>query len=199
MRLVLASGSPWRAQMLRRAGVAFTVRTQPVDEEAIREALHAEGVTADDAAVALAELKAQRVAMGEPDPDVVVLGCDQILDLDGRWFGKAGSRDEARTNLMALRGRMHRLPTAAVAFRGGRRIWHHVAAPRLWVREFSEGFLEQYLDDAGEATLETCGGYELEGLGGQLMARVDGDVFTVLGLPLLPVLQFLRDQGVLVR
>ena len=110
-------------------------------------------------------------------------------------MGKAATPDEARANLLALRGRMHRLPTAAVAFRGGRRVWHHVAAPKLWVRSFTESFLDHYLEACGETATQTCGGYEYEGLGGQLMTRVDGDYFAILGLPLLPVLQFLRDQG----
>lgn len=197
MRLVLASGSPWRARLLRQAGVPFEVLVQPVDEESIRDALHAEGIPAEDAAVALAELKAQRVAAMLPGDDVIVLGCDQILDLDGAWLGKPRDLAEARGHLLRLRGRLHRLPTGIVALRGGSRIWHHAAAPRLWMRAFSDGFIDGYLAEIGEVATQTVGAYEYEGRGAQLMARVEGDFFTILGLPLLPLLQFMRDQGAL--
>jgi septum formation protein len=197
MRIVLASGSPWRAKLLRQAGLTFDVLTQPVDEEGVRESLRAEGVPGEDAAVALAELKAQRVAMLLPGDEVIVLGCDQILDLDGVWLGKPADLAEARRHLQRLRGRLHRLPTGIFAFRGGSRIWHHVAVPRLWMRPFSDAFLDAYLAEIGEVATQTVGAYEYEGRGAQLMARVEGDYFTILGLPLLPLLQLLRDQGVL--
>ena len=197
MRIVLASGSPWRARLLQQAGVPFEVLTQPVDEESVRESLHAERVSAEDAATALAELKAQRVAMLLPGDETIVLGCDQILDLDGAWLGKPADLAGARDHLLRQRGKMHRLPTAVVACRGGSRIWHHVAAPRLWGRGFSDAFLDAYLDGIGEVATRTVGAYEYEGTGAQLMARVEGDYFTILGLPLLPLLQFLRDQGAL--
>lgn len=197
MNVVLASGSPWRAKLLRQAGVAFEVLAMPVDEESVRQSLQDEGVAAEDAAVALAELKAQRVAMQLPGDEVIVLGCDQILDVDGRWLGKPHDMAEARLHLQRMRGRPHRLPTGIVAFRGGSRIWHHVAAPRLWMRNFSDDFLDLYLGQVGEVATQTVGAYEYEGRGAQLMARVEGDYFTILGLPLLPLLQFLRDQGAL--
>jgi septum formation protein len=197
MNVVLASGSPWRAKLLRQAGVAFDVLVQPIDEDSIRHSLHAEGITSEDAAVALAELKAQRVAATLPGDDVVVLGCDQILDLDGAWLSKPQTLAEARGHLLRLRGRLHRLPTAIVALRGGSRIWHHVAAPRLWMRAFSDRFVDDYLAEVGDVATQTVGAYEYEGRGAQLMARVEGDFFTILGLPLLPLLQLLREQGAL--
>jgi septum formation protein len=195
MPLVLATGSVYRHQLLRNAGVAFDVAPQPLDEETIREALHAAATTCEDAAVTLAELKAQRAAQRVDDPDTIVLGFDQILEVDGLWLGKPDTVEEARRHLLRLRGRVHRLPTAVVAFRNHARIWHHVATPSLWMREFSEPFLEGYLEACGTAVLQTVGAYEIEGRGAQLMARIEGDVFTILGVPLLPLLAFLRDQG----
>lgn len=197
MRIVLASGSAYRARLLRNAGVRFEVLARPVDEAAVRETLHGEGAPAEDAAVALAELKARRVAELLPGEGTIVLGCDQILDLDGDWLAKPGSDAEARAQLLRLRGRMHRLATAVVGLRDGGRVWHHVATPRLWVRRFGDAFLDAYLAAAGADLVRTVGGYAYEGPGAQLFDRVEGDYFTILGLPLLPVLRFLREQGAL--
>jgi septum formation protein len=196
-QVVLASASPTRAHLLRAAGVPFEQRPAAVDEAALKEALHAEGVTADAAAVALAELKAQRIA--SQMPDAIVLGADQILVCANRWFDKAADRAAARAQLSALAGRWHALPTAAVAFRGGARVWHHVTVPRLWLRACSAAFLDAYLDALGEAGFASVGVYQIEGLGAQLVARIQGDHFAVLGLPLLELLEFLRAQGVLLR
>jgi septum formation protein len=196
--VVLASASPARAAMLAAAGVPVACRPAAVDEAAVREALRAEGVAAADAATALAELKGQRVAADVP-PESIVIAADQILSCDGRWFDKPGDRAAARAQLAALRGRRHELASAAVAFRGGARVWHAVGTARLAVRPFSDAFLDAYLDAAGGAVLGSVGAYHLEGLGAQLLADVDGDPFVVQGLPLLPLLAFLRDQGVLPR
>lgn len=194
--LVLASRSPARARLLRAAGVPFTQQEAAIDEAAVRDGLRAEGVTAEDAAVVLAELKARRVS-DQVGPEAVVLGSDSIVDVDGEWPEKPLDRAAARAQLLRLRGRRHRLVSAAVACRGSARIWHHVEAARVWMRPFSDGFLDAYLDQAGEGVLGSVGAYHIEGLGAQLMARVEGDFFTIQGLPLLPVLQMLRDQGVL--
>jgi septum formation protein len=196
-RVVLASASPTRAHLLRAAGVPFEQRPAAVDESSLKEALRAEGVTAGDAAVALAELKAQRVA--SQIPDEIVLGADQILTCEDRWFDKPEDRGEARAQLSLLAGRWHELATAVVVFRGGARVWHHLAVPRLWLRDCSPEFLDAYLDLAGEAALTSVGAYQIEGVGAQLFARIEGDHFAVLGLPLLPLLAFLREQGVLLR
>jgi septum formation protein len=196
-RVVLASASPTRAQLLRAAAVPFEQRPAAVDEASLKEALRAEGVTAGDAAIALAELKAQRIATQMPD--AIVLGTDQILTCAERWFDKPQSRDDARAQLSALAGRWHELATAVVAFRGGARVWHHLALPRLWLRECSPEFLDAYLDAVGEAAFTCVGGYQIEGLGAQLLARIQEDHFAVLGLPLLPLLEFLREQQVLKR
>lgn len=194
--LVLASASAARAAMLRAVGLDFSAVPAPVDEVEIRAALAAEGVASPDAATALAELKAQHVA-GRMTGDCIVLGADQLLELDGRWLEKPADRAAAARQLEALGGRAHRLVSAVVAFRGGARVWHHVASADIMMRTLSPEAIDAYLDAAGEAALRSVGAYELEGLGAQLIANVRGDHFTVLGLPLLPLLQFLRDQRVL--
>jgi septum formation protein len=196
-QVVLASASAVRAQLLAAAGVPFEQRPAAVDEAALKEALRAAGAAAEDAAIALAELKAQHAA--RLMPEAIVLGADQILTCEARWFDKPLDRAKARMQLGELAGRRHELATAVVAFRGGMRVWHHLAVPRLWLRPCSAGFLDAYLDAVGEATLGSVGAYQIEGLGAQLFARLEGDHFAVLGLPLLPLLEFLREQGVLLR
>jgi septum formation protein len=194
--VILASGSRARAELLAAAGVPFTAVPALVDEAGLRDALRGEGVQAEEAAVAIAEMKAAHVAARAPEA-AIVLGSDQLLDLDGDWLEKPADRRAAKAQLARLRGRRHRLISAVVAFRGGSRVWHDVDRATLTLRPFNDAFLDHYLDAAGEAVLGCVGAYQLEGLGAQLMARVDGAHPTVLGMPLLPLLQFLRDQGVL--
>ena len=197
-RVVLASASPTRAHLLRTAGVPFEQEPAAIDEPSLKEALQAEGAPAGDAAVALAELKAERVA-ARTHPDAIVLGADQILTCEGGWFDKPRDRAEASAQLDALAGKRHELATAVVAVRGGARVWHHVAVPRLWLRHCSPAFREAYLDAVGAAALTSVGAYQIEGVGAQLLSRIEGDHFAVLGLPLLELLEFLRGQGVLLR
>jgi septum formation protein len=194
--VILASASATRARLLAAAGVTLEQRPAAVDEDAVREGLQAEGATPADAAVALAELKAGRVASQAPAA-AIVLGADQILCCEDRWFAKPVSLAEARAQLEALAGRRHELATAVVAFRGGARIWHSVTVARLWLRPCSPGFLDDYLTAIGEQALASVGAYQIEGPGAQLFARVEGDQFAIQGLPLLEVLEFLRAQGVL--
>jgi septum formation protein len=196
--VVLASASVSRARLLRAAGLVFEQRPASVDEEAVRAALQAEGLAAADAATALAELKAERVA-SQVAPEAIVLGADQILSCEGRWFAKPADLSEARAQLEQLAGRRHELATAVVGFRGGARIWHQVAIARLWLRPCSGAFLDAYLEAVGDAALASVGAYQIEGPGAQLFAKIEGDPFAIQGLPLLEVLEFLRDQGVLVR
>ncbi len=196
--VILASASPARARLLRAAGVELEQRPAAIDEEAVRGALRAEGVAAGDAAVALAELKAGRIA-GQAPADAVVLGADQILWVGERWFAKPADLAEARAQLEQLAGARHELASAVVAFRNGARIWHQLAIARLWLRPCSKSFLDAYLRATGEFALASVGAYQVEGFGAQLFARIEGDHFAIQGLPLLEVLEFLRGQGVLAR
>lgn len=193
--LVLASASKARAAMLSQAGVPVVCDPADIDEATVKRSCRTNGVEVEAAAETLAELKARAVARRHPG--ALVLGADQMLECDGVWLDKPGDRERARAQLRTLRGRTHRLISAAVIVRDGRRVWRHVDAARLTVRSFSDRFLEDYLDAAGEAVLHSVGAYHLEGLGAQLFDRVEGDFFTVLGLPLLPVLGYVRTQGIL--
>lgn len=192
MTLILASGSATRRKMLEDAGVAIVVEKPRVDEEAVKVGLRAEGLKPREQADALAEVKVLSVSRLR---DGLVLGADQMLALGDEPFDKPANRAEARAQLLALRGKTHALVTAAVIARDGQVIWRHVDTPKLTMRAFSDAFLEDYLDRVGEGALSSVGGYQLEGLGAQLFSRVDGDYFSVLGLPLMPLLSYLRDIG----
>lgn len=183
--------------MLQAAGVAIEVVPPRVDESELKIALKGQGAEPADVAIGLAELKALQVSRRHPGR--LVLGADQMLDCDGAWFDKPESPAAARDQLLALRGRTHRLTSAAVLARDGARIWHHAAAARLAMRGFTEAFLDGYLAEAGEAVLSSVGAYQLEGLGAQMFERIEGDYFVILGLPLLPVLNILREQNALPR
>ena len=193
MSLILASGSAARRRMLEAAGLAFEVDVPRVDEEAAKSGFRAEGMSPRDQADALAELKALSVSSRRGG---FVIGADQMLALEGEAFDKPNSVSEARAHLLQLRGRAHELITAAVVARDGQVIWRHIDTPRLTMQAFSDAFLDGYVARAGESVLTSVGAYQLEGLGAQLFERVEGDYFSILGLPLLPLLAFLREHGI---
>lgn len=183
--------------MLRAAGVAVEIDPARIDESEIKRSLGAENATAAAIAETLAELKA--VAVSRRHPGRLVLGADQMLDCEGLRFDKPADRAAARDQLLRLGGRRHALVSAAVAVRDGERLWHHIDRARLTMRTLSADFVDAYLDRAGEAALQSVGAYQLEGLGAQLFRKIEGDYFTILGLPLLPLLEFLRGHGVVPR
>jgi len=191
--LILASGSAARRQMLEAVGLSFEVETPRVDEEAAKASLRAEGLKPRDQADALAELKALSVSRKRAG---FVIGADQMLAIGGEVFDKPRDAAEAREHLLRLRGQTHELITAAVVAKEGAIIWRHIDTPRLRMRVFSDAFLDDYLARAGDDVLRSVGAYQLEGLGAQLFERVEGDYFSVLGLPLLPLLAFLREHGI---
>ncbi|MFC7332557.1 Maf family protein [Rhodocista pekingensis] len=193
--VVLASGSATRRRLLESAGLAVIVDPPSVDEDEVKRSCRAGGLPPQAVAEALAELKAARVAARHPDRPVI--GADQMLECDGVWFDKPADAAAARAQLLALAGRRHRLISCAVVFQGGQRVWHTVDEAVLTMRPLEPDFLDRYLAVAGPAVLSSVGGYQLEGPGAQLFTAVTGDFFTVLGLPLLPLLGFLRTRGVL--
>jgi nucleoside triphosphate pyrophosphatase len=192
--LVLASASASRARLLEAACVPFEIHPASVDEDRVKVSMQGAGGHA--VADTLAELKAMQVSKARPG--ALVLGSDQVLVAGGGLMSKAGTRAAAAEQLRALRGGMHRLVTAAVLARDGAVVWRHVEEARLWMRRFSDAFLERYLAGESDAALGSVGCYRLEGPGAQLFERVEGDYFSILGLPLIPVLAALREQGALV-
>jgi septum formation protein len=193
--LVLASTSQSRAAILTGAGVAYEAVGSGVDEDEAKERLLGSGAGPREIAEQLAEAKALKVSRLRPE--ALVIGADQTLDLDGALCDKAETLADARERLLALRGQPHRLHSAVVAARGGAALWRVTESPRLEMRDFSDAFLDGYLARNGQALLSSVGCYQLEGEGAQLFDRIEGDYFAILGLPLLPLLGFLRREGAL--
>jgi septum formation protein len=195
MKLLLASGSSARRQMLEAAGVAFETVSAALDEEEAKAGLAAAGFEPRDTAEMLAEMKAKSVAGAG---DALVIGADQLLELDdGTMLSKPGSRDEALAQLRLLSGQTHYLHSAAVVVEQGERVWGETESVAMDVRPLSEDFLKAYLDAEYEAIRSCVGGYQFEGMGAQLFDEVEGSHFAILGLPLLPLLDYLRQRGLL--
>jgi septum formation protein len=196
MSLILASQSPSRRAMLAAAGVAHEAMAPGVDEDALKAGLRADGLDARQLADALAEFKARRLS--GRFPQAIILGCDSTVAApDASIIDKPADRAEARAQLMMLRGGTHRLTSAVVACRGGEPVWRHVDTVKLTMRDFSDAWLDSYLDAEWPAIAGCVGGYRIEAMGAQLFSRIEGSHFTILGLPLLPLLDWLRVQGVL--
>ena len=193
--LILASGSRTRLALLRDAGLTVVARPPAIDETEIKQTARGEGAGPDETALRLADLKAKQIR----DPDAIVIGADQLLVCEGRWFDKPPDMMAARAHLLALRGRSHELHTAVALHHGGRMIWQHIARPRLTMRAFSDAALDAYLALEAERILSSVGAYRLEGPGIQLFTNVEGEHSTILGLPMLELLDFLRQRGVLLR
>lgn len=196
MKLILASQSASRRAMLAAAAIPFTAVSASVDEESVKTTLLAEGLAPRDMADALAELKAIKVS--SRDPQALVLGCDSVVVLDdGSMLDKPVSRENARAHLTRLSGKRHDLVSAAVIAEAGRPVWRVVDRAKMHVRPLSEAFIETYLDQEWPEIAGCVGCYRIEGPGAQLFTRIEGSQFTVLGLPLLQVLDYLRIRGVM--
>jgi septum formation protein len=197
MAIVLASTSPIRLQLLRAAGLAVEPQAPRVDEEAIRSALVAEGAAPRDIADTLAEMKARKVA--EKRPADLVLGCDQVLELDGETFAKPETQDQARAQLRQLRGKTHKLQSAIVAYENALPVWRHVAEARLTMWSLSDGYLDDYVTRNWDSIRHSVGCYKIEEEGVRLFSAISGDHFTILGLPLLPLLAWAGTKGMIAR
>jgi nucleoside triphosphate pyrophosphatase len=193
--LVLASASAARARLLASAGLDFRVEPAGIDENLLVESWRAQGKDAAGCALALAEAKAHKVAAG--CSEAIVIGADQILVCGEEWLDKPTDLNEARTQLLALRGCRHQLVTAVCAVQSGSRLWHAVDIPHLTMRHFTEAFLDDYMAAEGRDIIGSVGAYRLEGRGIQLFENIDGDYFSILGLPLMQLLDFLRGEGVI--
>ncbi|MCT7376243.1 Maf-like protein [Chelativorans salis] len=191
--IVLASTSPFRRQLLENAGLAVNPVAPEVDERALEAPLEGSGASAEDVALILAEAKA--VDVSERYPEEWVVGGDQTLSLEDRMFHKPQDMGGARRHLLALSGRTHQLNSAVVLSRGGGVVWRHVAVARMTMRPLDPGFIGRYLSRVGDKALSSVGAYQVEGEGIQLFEKIEGDYFTIVGVPLLPLLAKLREIG----
>jgi len=193
--IILASGSEIRQTLLRNACVPFEVLPVKIDESAIRDALIAEGAKPRDVADQLAEFKARKAS--QKSPDSLVIGCDQILEHDGVIFAKANDPQEIRTQLDKLNGTVHKLHSAAVIYENCKPVWRHVGTVKLHMRKNSPEYLTGYISRNWESIRHSVGGYKLEEEGVRLFHRIEGDYFTVLGLPMLELLAYLTLRNLI--
>lgn len=196
-QLILASGSRTRYEMLKSAGLAFTVVPADIDEAAVRETLLSDNDNIDplDVADVLARVKGEAVSAANPDN--LIIAADQVLALGSEIFSKPADKEAARDSLKRLRGETHQLHSAVVLAENGEVVWAHIETAHLTMRNFSTAFLSEYLVKAGDSVCQSVGAYQLEGIGIQLFDHIDGDFFTILGLPLMPLLAELRQRDVL--
>ena len=192
MNIILASGSPTRKQILEDSGVIFEVVVRPIDEASIKSAMIQEGASKLSIVSTLAELKSIKVSSETPG---LVIGADQIMVFDGAIYDKPKTIEEARERLMAIRNQTHYLMGSVVVSEGGVSVWRHSSKVELKVRSFTDKFIDNYINQEGEALLQTVGAYRFEKRGSQLFSSVKGDFFSVLGLPLLPLLDYLRTRN----
>jgi septum formation protein len=191
--LVLASGSAARRTLMAAAGLRFTVEASTIDEAAVKHVMQADGAAPEAVALALAAAKAKSIAA----PGALVVGADQILVCNGEWYDKPGDADGVMEHLLRLRGQTHTLATAVCCWRDGASLWQECVRCEMTMRDFSMAFLEAYLAQDGEGCCGCVGGYRFEGLGQHLFTQVDGEHAAIMGLPMLPLLAFLRQYGVL--
>ncbi|MCM2294401.1 Maf family nucleotide pyrophosphatase [Allorhizobium sp. BGMRC 0089] len=191
--IILASTSPFRRQLLEQAGLSFTTAAPDIDEREIEGRAENESLKPFELSALLAQEKA--LAVSRRFPEALVIGGDQVMALGDRVFHKPANRSAARDHLISLRGMTHSLLSGLALAKGGTVLWQHLARADLTMRPFSDDFLETYLDRAGERIFKSVGGYQIEGLGIQLFSAVNGDYFTIVGVPLLPLLEELRRMG----
>ncbi|KAB2785312.1 Maf-like protein [Brucella anthropi] len=191
-KLVLASKSPFRSALLKNAGIEFSTASADIDERAVEAPLYETGATPEEVAQVLAEAKALDVS--EKNPGAVVIGCDQTLSLGDEIFHKPADIEAARRQLLKFSGKTHQLNSAVVLVKDGKTLWRHVSIARMTMRDLDPGFVGRYLGRVGDIALSSVGAYQVEGPGIQLFDKIEGDYFTIVGLPLLPLLAELRKE-----
>lgn len=194
-KLILASKSPFRSAILKNAGIAFSTESADIDERAVEAPLYKSGATPQEVAEVLAEAKA--LSVSENHPDAVVIGCDQTLSLGDQIFHKPVDMDAARRQLLQFSGKTHQLNSAVVLVKNGETLWRHVSVARMTMRDLDPGFVGRYLGRVGDIALSSVGAYQVEGPGIQLFEEIEGDYFTIVGLPLLPLLHELRKENLI--
>ena len=191
-KLVLSSKSPFRSALLKNAGIEFSTASADIDERAVEAPLYETGATPEEVAQVLAEAKA--IDVSEKNPGAVVIGCDQTLSLGDEIFHKPADMEAARRQLLKFSGKTHQLNSAVALVKDGKSLWRHVSIARMTMRDLDPGFVGRYLGRVGDVALSSVGAYQVEGAGIQLFEKIEGDYFTIVGLPLLPLLAELRKE-----